>query len=886
MNLLNKLTIKNLKLNKKRTIVTVVGIILSVALITAVATMYSSAVYSSVKFETKQKGNYHVAFHDVPKEEIAIIKNNRKVDETYLTKDIGFAKLANSKNEYKPYAFVKAFTKDSFKNLTLNLVKGRLPKNENEILIPTHLKTNGRVVLNIGDTINLEVGKRISDGEEVSQDISYNPDGKEEIIDTVSKEYKIVGIIERPDTCIEEYTAPGYTFATYMDESSIQDKADIFAKYTKEGLNNYEEVTANILGINGKLLAKMFSNEELTRKESNQVFKELEKAKYAFNCNDYLIKLQTNPLEASGMDSLGIVVAIICVIIVFTSVFCIKNSFDISITEKIKQYGMLRSVGATRKQIKRNVLYEGTILGVVGIPLGILLGFIASFILIIVSNYFISDMFASGLKLYLDFSWGAVIVAVILGVLTIYLSALGSARRAAKVSPIDSIRNSANIKIKSKKLRSPKIISKLFGIGGELSHKNLKRNRKKYRTTVISIVVSVFVFIALSSFMGLAFETIKTSFSSTDYNIMLNISSNNTDEINKKVLELNKLDNIEDITVYRNEGYYIDDAKYDNKYIEKFKEGYGDAQSGVITISEKSDELEGYIHIAAIGKEQYNKFINQLGLEYDNIKDKGILLDTHRLGKYDEEKKKIIYYNAREFMYEKGDKLTGKLNTDEKFDIEVGYVTDKKPFGTKGYIDSMLLISDDLYDKICNDEICKDIYYIYFKSSNPDKLQDDIDEVLKGYEYNINNVAENVKMMENFYTLIGIFLYGFIIVISLIGITNIFNTITTNMELRKQEFAMLKSVGMTSKEFSRMIRLESIFMGTKSLVIGVPIGIGLSYLIYYYLGKSIGLPYSLPLIAIIISILAVFILITCIMKYSINKINKQNIIETIRNENI
>ena len=172
MNLLNKLTIKNLKLNKKRTIVTVVGIILSVALITAVATMYSSAVYSSVKFEIKQKGNYHVAFHDVPKEEIAIIKKNRKVDETYLTKDIGFAKLANSKNEYKPYAFVKAFTKDSFKNLTINLVKGRLPKNENEIVIPTHLKTNGRVVLEVGDTINLVVGKRISDGEEVSQDIS------------------------------------------------------------------------------------------------------------------------------------------------------------------------------------------------------------------------------------------------------------------------------------------------------------------------------------------------------------------------------------------------------------------------------------------------------------------------------------------------------------------------------------------------------------------------------------------------------------------------------------------------------------------------------------------------------------------------------------------
>ena len=871
MNLLNKLTIKNIKLNKKRTIVTVVGIILSVALITAVATMYSSAIYSSVKFETKQKGNYHVAFYNVPKDEIATIENNRKVDETYLTKDIGFAKLEKSQNEYKPYVFVKAFTKDSFKNLTVNIVKGRLPKNENEIVIPTHLKTNGRVVLNVGDIIKLEVGKRMLDGEEVSQNIAFNPKSKEEIADTVCKEYKIVGVIERPDTCIEDYSAPGYTFATYMDESSIQDKADVFAKYTKDGLNNYEEVTANILGINGKLLAKMFRNEELTRKESHQVSKELEKAKYVFDCNDYLIKLQTNPLEASGMDSLGIVVVIVCIIIVFTSVFCIKNSFDISIIEKIKQYGMLRSVGATRKQIKKNVLFEGTILGIIGIPLGILLGFIASFILIIVSNYFISDMFATGLKLYFDFSWIAVIVAVLLGVLTIYLSALGSARRAAKVSPIDSIRNSANIKIKSKKLRSPKIISKLFGIGGELSHKNLKRNRKKYRTTVISIVVSVFVFIALSSFMNLAFESVKTELSICEFNISVSAHLSENKEIYGKMLETTELDNIENYTVYRGEGLAIDNARYNRKYVKLYNEVYG-------------GELDNFIQFVAIGKEQYKKYIKELGLNYSEIKDKAILVDNNKLDVHDRKKKKVITKNVREFVYNVGEKISGRLGNDNVIEIEVGCLAKERPFGLKQDNISMLIVSDEVLSSNHDDNYGGIV--LFFKASNPDKLQDDIDQVLKGYDYNVNNLAEYVKMMENFYTLIGIFLYGFIIVISLIGITNIFNTITTNMELRKQEFAMLKSVGMTSKEFSRMIRLESIFMGTKSLVIGVPIGIGLSYLIYYYLGKDIGLPYILPLLAIIISILAVFLLITCIMRYSINKINKHNTIETIRNENI
>ena len=171
-------------------------------------------------------------------------------------------------------------------------------------------------------------------------------------------------------------------------------------------------------------------------------------------------------------------------------------------------------------------------------------------------------------------------------------------------------------------------------------------------------------------------------------------------------------------------------------------------------------------------------------------------------------------------------------------------------------------------------------------SSNPDKLQNEMEEILKDENYTINNMNENVKIMRNMYILIGIFLYGFIIVISLIGVTNIFNTITTNMNLRRQEFAMLKSVGMTSKEFSRMIRLESTFMGIKALLWGIPIGLGLSYLEYKPLVGYEGLPFEMPILAIIISIIVVYLLITILMKYSMNKINKQNTIETIRNENI
>ena len=236
----------------------------------------------------------------------------------------------------------------------------------------------------------------------------------------------------------------------------------------------------------------------------------------------------------------------------------------------------------------------------------------------------------------------------------------------------------------------------------------------------------------------------------------------------------------------------------------------------------------------------------------------------------------------RQFDYKKNDVVEGKLEEKKDIKLEIGCVTDKNPFGISAQKNtSILIVSDEFIEKYSDSEKLE----ICYKSNNATKLQDDIEEMLKDTEYTLDNMDENVKVMTNLFTLVGIFLYGFIIVISLIGITNIFNTITTNMELRKQEFAMLKSIGMSNKEFNRMIRLESTFMGIKSLIFGVPLGIGLSYLIYYFL-RTEGDKYMLPITAIFVSIIAVFILIMIIMKYSINKINKQNTIETIRNENI
>ena len=857
MTLLNKLTIKNLKLNKKRTIVTIIGIMLSVALITAVASMYASGIKSLIKYETSIKGDFHTAFYNVPTSDIDKFVNNRNIEKLNITEGLGYAKI-DSKNEDKPYAYLKGFTKDALNNLSVRLVKGRLPENTNEIVIPTHLKTNGRLDLKLNDSITLEVGKRIdSKGDELNQSDKYQNTAGEQLVEMQTKTYKIVGIIERPATNIEYYTAPGYTFITYIDSKNLSGNVDIYAKFTKDGVKNWDKTIANILGVSQVLFRKVY-NQEI---ESEKLTEQLKKT-YMFDVNKYLIDLETNPISSTSIGDLGKVLAIVIVIIVFTSIFCIKNSFDISITEKIRQYGMLRSIGATKKQIKRNVFYEATILGLIGIPLGIILGCLATYILIIISNYYLTDVVQTGFKLELVFSTYAILVAIILGIITIYFSALKSATRASKVSEIDSIRNSANLKISSKKIKSPKYIKKLFGIGGVISFKNLKRNKKKYRTTIISITVSTFVFIALYSFMELAFQNVNNELKVSDFNISLSTNAIN-DYSYSKFLKTVNLSGVEDYAILRNSELSFTGSHSSKEYLEYFG-------------TKNESDAEGHITIFAIGKKQYDKYIKSLGLNYDDIKDKAILFDKQYIISYDKNNNKITK-NIRVYDFSKGDVIT---STNNQLNLEIGAISSIEPDFLKWLSNSYLIISDEMFDKIAKTNNLD----IYYKASNADKLQDELDSYLNGESYNIDNKEENVRIMNNLFTLIAIFLYGFIIVISLIGITNIFNTITTNMELRKQEFAMLKSIGMTSKEFKRMIRLESLFMGIKSLLFGILIGIILSYLIY--LSSDSDIPYKLPIVAIIISILVVFILISLIMKYSLNKINKQNTIETIRNENI
>ncbi len=889
MDILKKLTIKNLKLNKKRTLVTIIGIILSVALLSAVTSMFFSCRNSLIAFEKVRDGNFHYAFYDVPKEDLDTFNLNSKIEKYYLTKSLGLAKLSGIQNENKPYVDVEMYDEGALNNLGIKLVKGRMPESMQEILIPKHLLTNGKVELEVGDTLTLDLGKRVNlEGIPLNQYDSYNiydEEGNlldnERIIDSQTYTFKIVGIIERPSDEIEDYSSPSYTLVTILPKQEENGTFTVYTRYNRKGLKNEYKTTAGILEVDADKFTKLYKGISNTvQNEFNDLYKEIStKAKYDYNSNSYLITLETGITNDGMLNALAVAGSIVIVIIIFTSAFCIKNSFDISVTERIKEYGELSSVGATKKQIRKSVYYEAFILGLIGIPLGILSGLFASFVLLLISNYLLGASFIEGLILRFSFSIPAILFAVILGIITILLSSFRSAYKASKIMPITAIRNSSDIKINTKKLKTPKFISKIFGIGGEISYKNLKRSRKKYRTTVISIVVCTAVFIALSSFINYAFKVVGLDYDSYNYNLEVHIYDENTQGVKEKIEEIKNIEEIKEIAItnYSSPKIVGLNEYYTKEYL-NYMGGKNDVSAEII--GDDEGDADTYLFTYLVDDAYFRKYTKSLGLDYNAVKDKYILINNLYYLDADENK----YYEINKFNFKDNTNLTMYEN-DTSYDINIAKVTDKIPmFIGKKHFEVYLIGNMEAHPELEDSTYYKNIY---INSDKASKCESEIADILKDFEYASNNISDTLKQMHSLFLLVAIFLYGFITVIALIGITNIFNTITTNMDLRRREFAILKSIGMTKKEFNYMVRLESLFYGLKSLIIGIPLGIILSYVIFKAINNGeYVMVYEIPYMAILIVCVVVFLLLDILMHYSLSKINKQNTIETIRCENI
>lgn len=784
MNVLSNLTIKNLKLNKVRTIVTLIGIILSTSLLVALSGLCSSFLCTMEQMSILNDGQQHVIFYDVPKEELSTIQLHKETAHYYMIELLDTF-MYNDTSDIE--SSVVAMDQKALLENENTLIEGRLPENSSEILLGN-------------DYIYDEI--EVGDGFTLPNGTTYQVVGK-----------------------VNSYAVKGVTYSQpiilYMDEPT----GDTSIAVTYKNVKNYEEITRSIVG---------------------------ENEKYEYSYNAELLRYQAQVMSGGNMQMIYAMAGIVSIIILLTSVFCIRNSFAISITEKIRQYGMLASVGATPKQIRKNVLFEGTILGLIGIPIGVCSGTLACFILVKVSNYLLDSSVSIESALVFHIHPIFIAIAVLLAAITIYLSAISSAIRASKISEIEAIRSTQDIKIKAKQVKTPKYIEKLLGVGGVFAYKNLKRNRRKFRTTTISLIVSIATFITLSSFIQLGFQMARAEYKAINYNMQ--ITGADASALWDTILTIDDVEEKNYIMSYP--AYYM------------VAEDFGYMSWNLYTMEEA----------------YYAAYLQDEGIEYQE--DVVVLLDSAMITTTDG-KTKIDYFIESE------DQITLSSETEELDDLsELQFEFVRPEEYPLGFVENSwmgILMSQTQFEKYALDESLVNYEGIFLNANDSydvEKIIREYDE-LNDLDITITNIDEFVKAYDNMLLLIAIFLYGFIAVIILVGLTNIFNSLSTNMNLRRKEFATLQSIGMTKKEFSRMITFESVAYVCKSLLWGVPLGTIGAYALYQASSYgNIEYTFHMPYQQIVCAAIVVFLVVYGIMKVSLSKIAKQNIIETIRQENI
>ena len=895
MKVLNKFTIKNLKLNKSRTIVTIIGIMLSCALIMVVAGMAASAQQTMVNLQINITGNYDLFVKGANKKIIDNAQANRNVKDIYIKQNLGCAYLPQAKFDTKPYINVVAFNEKSFTDcFNVTLKEGRLPENENELVLSQSVIENSKADYKLGDTVALDLGKRVYDsGDEIPlDDTDYFNDtnGTEKLVDTHKKTYTVVGVFNKVSSsyfAADSNSASSSAFTLAEENADIN---DLFISFTSDGEKDYITTSGEILNLTGDDFESLKNDFEVYLENGD--FDEA-------SINKDLLRYKGFALSDEYMSMLFSLAVIIIVIIAISSIFVIRNSFAISITEKTKLYGMLASVGATSKQIRHNVLFEGFVLGIIGIPAGILLGVGVIALLVVILNALLENML-NGISFVYAVPWWAAVISAVMSAIIILFSTLSSAFRASRIAPITAIRGNNDIKInknKRKSYKAPKFIKKLFGVGGEIAYKNLKRSKKKYRTTVISIIVTVTMFISISTFIEYEMKITGDHFKNMPYNITVyandKMSYDEYENIYKRIIADTDINS----SIKACENYYGNIVGLTDYYTE-------DA---------KAAELQGgdLAYVFGVDNKSFKEYVTALGYNYDDVKDKALITNDFKYynsdnilikGKefdlpmntvvklypngnpsYTEDDIKEIQKTDPDFVYNPDDYKSVDLVIYDTINKEVPGSIVSSIMSTLN--EGSVLVSEDYFKKLFAEDNDYTTRVVVIDSAEPAQTVEYIKNLgIDGLDiYNLNDQKEQINAVV---LIIAIFAYGFIIVISLIGITNVFNTINTNMRLRSKEFAMLKSIGMTKKEFNRMIRLESLFYGLKSLLIGVPLGLLGGYAIFKATGITIMLDYSFPTMAVLISIVFVFFVVWLIMKISISKVNKQNIIETIRNDNI
>lgn len=869
MNIVNRLTLNHLKSNLKRTIVTVLGMIVSVAMITAVCVSVAS-IFDLMEYQdTQSSGLVHAVIDSgaadptetapITPQQIEKMKESAGVKYAAATKDAEGFRIENKEHPSRGIGNMGAMNADALQVFVTGDLQGELPKNSGEILVDKEFIEKNSLDWKIGQTVEILTGTRMVQTEEGSYSIpSGSAQAGETLENTQVKSYKITGFISN------NQPTEGYRF----DYPILR------------GMDAVETADGAYLQM-----------EETTYESAKQAQAAIENAGIKFDksmMDNSLFAYNMVILDFGGaISTLFMFASIIFLVIIVASVMLIYNAFGISLAERTRYLGMLATVGATKNQKRQSVYFEGFLLGVVSIPLGILFGILGIDITLRLLSPYISS-FMNGMR-YSDYTLHAVVpiwailAIVVLSAFTIFISSLIPAAKASRTTPIDALRQTDEIKVKAKKLHVPKIVRKLFGYEGELALKNLKRNGKKSRTITASLAISIVLFICVNAFCTM-FTAANSTQQAVPYQVSMMIyddhntlGNNKKDEMNRIIADTDKVDKAYSVTTFSD--YWTVDGKFID---ESSKEFYSeDAESGTYDVDVVVWQIDDDMFDALCVQNGLNSrdYYTKEGTRTALLRNELVQIDGGKrnivqpltkdvVGQTIQSQAPVIQDDGTE-LYESY-KIGGIANTmtdDTQYLYQVGTLNLYMPLSTATDLEMNL-------------------YTVGIETKDADAVAESLEETLSdmGVSYYVANITGSMQQMTSTIMVMQVFAYGFIALITLVSVFNIFNTISTSIELRRKEFAMYKSIGMTPHGFTRMINFESLFYGLQALLFGLPLSIAVSYLMNRVLGDSITMPFTLDWRIYLGTVVAVFVIVGASMLFSWSKLRKDSIIETLKTE--
>ena len=904
MSIFTKLTQRYLSKNKTRTIVTLIGIIVSMALFTAVI----EGAYSGYQFlknrEIAVTGEWQVIMNNVNEEGLEEVKTNKQIEKYENVYTLGWAEVANE-NDGKPYLLVQSLGDTEHALFPINLVSGRMPEKEDEILLPENFIANAKEKYQVGDTITLETGQRFIEKEQLSENTPYQE--KESLKNTTKHTFTIVGIMERLPFEIEEFSCPGYTCITNGFHTDNQ---------------------------------KLFLTIHSPSKMQDFLMRQTISDSYVPHSD--LLRFY-GAFKASGERSVLIgLTTVLVLLIAYGSISLIYNSFSISISERIRQFGIMRSIGASNRQIRRMVLFEAFLLAIIGIVLGIIVGCVGIGVTLawVQNNFIVNITNKVGLGLRLVISPLPILIAVLICLVTTIVAAYIPAYKAIHKSAIEAIRQSDEIIIKPNEVKTSKLTQKLFGFAGVMATKNFKRNKRKYRSTILSLALSVILFISAASLTQYVNRMLLIQ-SSNDHkmNVMYNAYTDEQEDVTQRFNVIKAIPEIQNIAitqkifdeVYIQRNYIASEywTAENQQYLRRIKDAVG---VNVELVFVDDDAFKNLCKQNKIDSSSYFDKNSPKGLLYNHViqqfirEDKGITRDVSVIDTnannvpmfvreykqiegyaslhepYIKDGKQYYLFYPIEYIeemkgYENLDMRKAKLYPVEEIDIDIPLVAGAQ------IEENLFTLSRNtmqlIYPRSMATTLFTNTDTNYIKRlSNPEiGIQTDnhaivtqkLEKIKKDNGWSADQIYDFDRDRQNnrmFILVINVFSYGFILLIGVISIANVFNTISTNIILRRKEFAMLRSVGMSEKGFQRMLNYECLIYGGRSLAIGLPISFIFSFFIHYVINQMVQVDYFIPYVSVLLAIAMVFVVVFITMLYTTRKIRRNNVIEELRIENI